>query len=99
MIAESAGFSRGEYVNNFTVQNWSYVDVDECKKDLFEVLEECVPLTQNKIGAILLECTNMCPYSDDIRELYKIPVFDFVSLVNFIHESIKASGKYRRDYR
>ena len=81
---------------NFTVQNWQTVNIDDCKQDLFEVLDGCQSLKENHVGAILLECTNMCPFSDDIRERYNLPVFDFVSLVNFVHETIYISNLYRR---
>lgn len=91
---EIIGTQNKKTFTNFTVQNWTSVDVDECRKDLFEVLAECKSLQKNDVGAILLECTNMCPFSNEIREFYKIPVFDFVTMVNFVHEAVSISGKY-----
>ncbi len=93
---EICGTQHKKTFTNFTVHNWQSVNVDDCRNDLFEVLEESTSLAENKAGAIVLECTNMCPYSDDIRERYKVPVFDFVSMVNFVRETIHVSGKYWR---
>ena len=37
------------------------------------------------IGAILLECALYPPYAKSLRERFRVPVFDFVSLVNYLH--------------
>lgn len=71
---------------HFTVQNWESVDLDECEKDIMETLDDA--MAKEKYAAILLECTNMPPYSDKIRQRFGIPVFDFVSLMNFVHQSV-----------
>jgi hypothetical protein len=40
------------------------------------------------IGAILLECSDMPPYAYAIQNAVKRPVFDFITLVNWIHSSV-----------
>ena len=85
---EIIGTQNKKTFTNFTVQNWLSVDIEECRKDLFEVLSESESLQKNNAGAILLECTNMSPYSNDIRRKYNIPVFDIVSLVNFVKQAV-----------
>jgi Asp/Glu/hydantoin racemase len=42
------------------------------------------------IGAIVLECTNMPPYADDIRRETGLAVFDITSLVRMAHDAIAA---------
>ena len=44
------------------------------------------------LGAIVLECTNMPPYADDIRRETGLPVFDIVSLITMVHGALRASG-------
>ena len=34
-------------------------------------------------GAILLECTNMCPFSRHVREVSGLPVFDINTMINW----------------
>jgi hypothetical protein len=41
------------------------------------------------IGALVLECTNLAPYSSDIRALTGVPVFDVVSLVHWFYRSLR----------
>jgi hypothetical protein len=43
------------------------------------------------LGAIVLECTNMPPYADDIRRATGLPVFDITSLVRMAHDGLAAS--------
>lgn len=40
------------------------------------------------IGSILFECHNLPPYSRDISREFGMPVFDYFSLVNLIHDSL-----------
>ncbi len=37
-----------------------------------------------KIGAIVLECTDLPPFAKKIREATGLPVFDFVSMINHV---------------
>jgi Asp/Glu/Hydantoin racemase len=43
------------------------------------------------VGAIVLECTNMPPYTADVQRETGLPVFDIVSLVTLVHGAL-ASG-------
>ncbi len=40
------------------------------------------------LGAIVLECTNMCPYAGDIAAATGLPVHSMVSLVNWFQASL-----------
>lgn len=71
----------------FTVNNYDEVDLDLCKKDILETLDVAFS-KNNDYGAILLECTNMPPYSNLIRQRYKLPVFDFITFINYIKNTI-----------
>ena len=44
------------------------VDFDLCREDMRDAALELVADNEN-LGAILLECTNMVPYAEDIRRL------------------------------
>ncbi len=81
------GTQHKDTFTNFTVQDWDSVDLDKCEKDIFDTIDEAID-KEDAYGAILLECTNMPPYSERIRNRYNLPVFDFFSLANFVHYSI-----------
>lgn len=40
------------------------------------------------IRAFVLECTDLPPYSTAIRQLTGLPVFDFITMVNYLHSTI-----------
>ena len=42
------------------------------------------------VGALVLECTNMPPYTADIQRETGLPVFDIVSLVTLVHGALAA---------
>jgi Asp/Glu/hydantoin racemase len=41
-----------------------------------------------EVGAIVLECTNMPPYADAIRQATGLPVFDVVTMVNYAYGAL-----------
>jgi hypothetical protein len=43
------------------------------------------------IGAVVIECTKMPPFASDVRETTGLPVFDIVTLVNFVRHSLVKS--------
>ena len=49
------------------------------------------------IGAIVLECTNLAPFSADIHDRLGIPVFDIVTMINAFQASIRPP-RYRNVY-
>lgn len=65
--------------------------MDQCCQELLIVVEELVNSDQN-IGAIILECTNMSPFSAAIQNRVGLPVFDIVTLIDYIYSSLKKRG-------
>ena len=75
---------------NFTVQNRERVSVRECGNDIMNTVGQA--FSKQKYGAVLMECTNIPPYSDAVREKYKVPVFDIVTLTNFLYIAVNRNG-------
>lgn len=71
---------------HFTVQNWTQVDVEACRRELKQATNEMLE-SDDSIGAVVLECTNMPPFSKDIQEVAGLPVFDIVSLTDMVYNS------------
>ena len=71
---------------HFTVQNWTEVEVEACRRELRQATSEMLE-SDDSIGAVVLECTNMPPFSRDIQEVSKLPVFDIVSLTDMMYNS------------
>jgi hypothetical protein len=56
-----------------------------------EVLGVARQMVENdpSIGAIVCECTNITPYSHDLRRDVGVPIFDMVTLVHWFHRALR----------
>ena len=65
---------RGEFDNGIVKQ--------EVVGKALDIIKECPD-----VGAILLECSDMPPYAYAVQEAVKLPVFDFTTLINWLHNA------------
>src|SRR5437867_1773366 len=65
------------------------LDVDAAREEHVRVARRLVS-DYPDVGAIVLECTNMPPYTPDIQRETGLPVFDIVSLVTMVHAALGA---------
>jgi len=65
------------------------LDVEAAREEHIRVARRLVG-EHRDVGAIVLECTNMPPYADDIRRETGLPVFDITSLVRMAHDALAA---------
>lgn len=63
------------------------LDVAACREDLLDAARDLVT-QHDKIGAILLECTNMVPFAADIRRATGLPVFSIYTLVTWFQAAL-----------
>ena len=61
-----------------------------------EVVNKAIELKekQPEIGAILLECSDLPPYAFDIQQAVQLPVYDFITLINWAHYANSQSPYY-----
>ena len=71
------------------------LDVDLAREEHVRVARRLVA-DHPDIGAIVLECTNMPPYTADIQRETGRPVFDVLSLVTMFHDALLAAQSPRR---
>jgi Asp/Glu/hydantoin racemase len=58
-------------------------DPEQMRLDVIETAQNLVN-TDPMIGAIVVECTNMPPYSAAIQAAVGLPVFDIITLINYM---------------
>lgn len=63
------------------------VDLDVIADEVIGTAREAASQDES-IGAFVLECTDLPPFSEAIKEELRLPVFDFVTLIEFVARSI-----------
>ncbi len=64
------------------------LDPGRCEAEIVEAAEGLVRHSP-EIGALVLECTNMCPYSRAVRRRLGLPVFDMLSLIVWFQQGLR----------
>jgi Asp/Glu/hydantoin racemase len=63
------------------------LDEARCRREMQSAARE-LKRRHADLGAVVLECTNMPPYAETIREEIGVPVFDAVTLVHYAHQIV-----------
>ena len=61
---------------------------EERREDALEALDRLMMIGP-RIGAVVVECTNIAPYSADLRERSGLPVFDIVTLARWLAAAVR----------
>ena len=90
-----AGMETEKEFTRVMLDNELVLDVDVAREEHVRIARRLVS-DHPDIGAIVLECTNMPPYTADIQRETGRPVFDIVSLVVMLHGALAAGLPPRR---
>lgn len=63
------------------------LDVDAARADNVAAAK-ALQADHPDLGALVLECTNMCPYAADIQAATGLPVYSMVTLVEWLHAGL-----------
>jgi hypothetical protein len=63
------------------------VDLDEIEREVLGTALRAIEKHPN-VRAFVLECTDLPPFSQAIRRRTDLPVFDFITMVNYFHSAI-----------
>jgi Asp/Glu/hydantoin racemase len=78
------GTESGREFTRALLGNELQLDVAQAEADILAAGDELVA-RHPEVGAVLLECTNMCPYAAALNVRLRLPVFDMVSFVTWFH--------------
>ncbi len=78
-----------EFVSVF-LDNKKELDEELCRREMVDLATAFVK-AHPEIGALVLECTNMPPYTAAIREATGLPVFDVVTMLNYASNAVTTS--------
>lgn len=65
------------------------LDVELMEQEVVEAALE-VQAAHQEVGAILLECSDLPPYSAAVQAATGLPVFDWIGFINYVHQSVSA---------
>lgn len=82
------GTQNGQEFTQAILGNALTLDVEAARKDMIDAALAFVE-THPDLGAILLECTNMCPYATDIHEITGLPVFSIYDFITWFGQSLQ----------
>jgi hypothetical protein len=77
---------------HFLVDMGGSIDVDRVQAEVVEVASDLAATC--KLGAILLECSELPPYAAAIQEATGLPTYDFITLIDYFYK-----GVTRQPYR
>jgi Asp/Glu/hydantoin racemase len=66
------------------------LDSDQIQREVVDVAVEMVQKNPD-IGAIILECSDLPPYAAAIQAAVNRPVFDFITMINYVHSALVRS--------
>jgi hypothetical protein len=65
------------------------LDVDLVEQEIVDAALE-VQSEHPEVGAILLECSDLPPYSAAVQAATGLPVFDWIGFINYVHQAVNA---------
>lgn len=82
-----AGTDGGREFSRVILNDELELDVAAAERDILETGDALVR-AHPEVGAVLLECTNMCPYAGALQAHLRLPVFDMVSFIGWFHAGL-----------
>jgi hypothetical protein len=82
------GTDAGAEFTRVIIGNQRELDVAAACRDILAAGETLVR-QHPEVGAVVLECTNMCPYAAVLRDRLGLPVFDIFSFVSWFHAGLR----------
>lgn len=67
------------------VSGW--FDSEKVEKELVSAAKEMIK-EDSRIKVILLECSDFPPYGAAVQEAVNLPVFDFVTMINYVYSAV-----------
>lgn len=87
------GMEDKENFRKAIIEEIGWLDSEKVKKEVVSVAEEMVK-EDPKIKVILLECSCLPPYGMAVQEAVNLPVFDFVTMINYVYSAV-VNRKYK----
>jgi len=81
------GLEDKEEFNKSIIEEVGVLDSKKIEKEVVMTAKNMVT-TEKNIGAILLECSVLPPYSKAVHQATQLPVFDYITMINYVYSAI-----------
>jgi len=81
------GVEDKEYFRKAILEEVGWLDSEKVEKEVVSAAKEMVK-EDSKIKVILLECSCLPPYGAAVQEAVNLPVFDFVTMINYVYSAV-----------
>lgn len=81
------GMEEQEEFRTAVLEEKGTLDSELIEKEVVSVAERMVRECP-KVGAILLECSDLPPYAAAVHEATGLPVFDFITMIRHVHSAL-----------
>ncbi|AEE91731.1 conserved protein of unknown function [Tepidanaerobacter acetatoxydans Re1] len=69
------------------------LNISKAEQEMIKVAQTMVSENPD-IGAIVFECTNMPPFRNAVQEAVQLPVFDIITLTNYVYNSLRLTANF-----
>ena len=81
------GMEKQEHFRQAVIVGDGTLDSDKLENEMFNMTKTMVE-EDAQIKAILLECSLLSPYGYIVREATGLPVFDYVTMINYVYSTV-----------
>ena len=81
------GMERKEYFRQAIIEEVGWLDTEKLEKEVVSAAEEMIT-EDSAIKVVLLECACLPPYGAAVQEAVKLPVFDFITMINYVYSAV-----------
>ena len=86
-IAVDGMDDKEEFSNTVVFEKKPMMDVAKVESEVIDVSRRLVK-NHPDVGAIVFECSDLPPFSAAVQEAIRLPVFDFITLVNMVYQTV-----------
>ncbi len=81
------GMEEKQHFYDAIVAEKGVLDDERMTAEMLQGVADCMEVC-GEIGAVLLECSVMPPYGKAISEHFNLPVFDFNTMIDYMHSAV-----------
>lgn len=83
------GLEHTEFLYPFLTTGKSDFDLERGSKEMIDIADQALE-DDPAISGFILECTGLPPYSDVLRQRYELPVWDVLTMLNWVNSGFSA---------